>query len=420
MRRQVIVGVWSMLFLGWLSYMVAGVKLSQVLAARCGDALLRFGQGKFNDPALFIHRRGSELLWLGTLAAFVATVHLLLDRVLRQRGGAGRWRWAAHATVGFGLLNLWVGAAGHTALFWGTLGACGGLQNLIQFHFKRIMLEESAAPARAVLVGNSQTRAQIDESVLNERLGTNLWTTELHFPGSHGYDLLLIERQLRRAHPQFVICYLSESYFYNGSAGETVPNFFALADLSDSWRRGAVRHLERKGLFYGILGDVLPLFRYREVFAQCLLGSSAVQLKQAQYDTALAADLETRARDAAGSFRLGDECEFQKRAFEDFVVVCQRASRHIIVLDGQCNPMLTRHLNPAVRADLKIFLNQLKSKCSNLVVVDLDALPQQSFADYEDLTHVNSEAQRRFTLWLADFMEKQLFPPEGSTEPKAR
>lgn len=397
-----------MLLLGWLIHVTAGAMLSQLIAARVGAALLRFAQGKFNDPALFIHRRTGEVLWLITLAFLCAAAHSLLQRLIRRRASVVRWGWAAHATVGFALLNLWVGAAGNTAIFWGVIGAGAGFQNLMQFHFKRIVFEENPATPRAVLVGNSQTRAQIDEQLLNERLGTNLWTAELHFPGSHAYDLLLIERQLRRADPQFVICYLNESYFYNGTGGETVPNFFGVRDLFDGWRSDTVWHLEGKGVFYGLLGDVLPLFRSREAFAQRVLGAGAAQLKQSQYNTALAADLESRAREAAGKSRLGGVSEFQKAAFEEFVARCQRANRRIIALDGQCNPILTRQIDPAMRMDLSAFLDQMKARYTNLVVVPGTTLPPQASADYEDLTHVNPEAQHRFTEWLAVFMKTQL------------
>ena len=412
MRRRILFGTLGVLLLGWLIHVTAGAMLSQMLAARVGAALLRFGQGKFNDPALFIHRRTGELLWLITLAFLCAAGHPLLERLIRRRAGVIRWGWAAHAALGFTLLNIWMGAAGNTALFWGAVGAGAGFQNLMQFHFKRIVFEENPASRGAVLVGNSQTRAQIDEGLLNERFGTNLWTAELHFPGSHAYDLLLIERQLRRANPQLVICYLNENYFYNGSAGESVPSFFGLRELPDAWRRGAVRHLEGKGVFYGLLGDMLPLFRYREALAQRLFSASAVQLKQSQYNTSLAVDLETRAREAASRSQLDAESEFQKRAFEEFVARCQQANRRVIALDGQSNPILTRQLDPSVRTDLTSFLDQLQHGYSNLVVVRGNALPQQSSADYEDLTHVNPEAQRRFTLWLAEFIEKQVSRPQ--------
>lgn len=391
-----------------------GMKVSQLLAARVGGALLRFGQGKFTDPASFINHRGGELLWLLALAVLGGTAHWLLDGAIRRRFGKGRWRWAPHAGLSFVVLNLWMAAAGNTALFWGAVGLGAGFQNLMQFHFKRILFEESPVASRAVLVGNSQTRAQIDEELLNQQLGTNLWTAELHFPGSRAFDVLLIERQFRRANPQIVICYLNETYFYNGSAGETVPNFFAFRDLPETWRLGGMRYLERQGVFYGLLGDLVPLFRDRDALAQRVLGSLTLHLKQSQYNAALDLDLEARARELAVKTRLNDESKFQKDAFEELVARCQRAHRRVIILFGQCNPILTGKLDPILHEDLAKFLEQLHHRYSNLVIVGKESMPEQTAADYEDLTHINPEAQRRFSLWLVDYLKKDLATPSTS------
>ena len=56
----------------------------------------------------------------------------------------------------------------------------------------RHKLREVEKLAGPMLLGAAEpTRAQIDEGVMNDRLGKELWTTELHFPGSQIYDMLL-------------------------------------------------------------------------------------------------------------------------------------------------------------------------------------------------------------------------------------
>src|SRR6185369_7901094 len=239
MRRFFI--ICALMMAVWIGYLAVGAQVARMVAARVGGALIRVGQGKFPDAAVFVQGRIREALWLTTLVLLWIAAHWILDRFARAR--IQRYRWVVHGLAGFIFLNAWVGAAMNTALFWGAMGMGAGIQNLMQFHFKRILLEETRIPKRAVLVGSSQTRAQIDEDILNRELGTNLWTTELHFPGSHGYDVLLIERQFRRTRPQLAVCYLTEGYFYNGTHGLTPPNFFGWRDLPDAWRRGAFRYL---------------------------------------------------------------------------------------------------------------------------------------------------------------------------------
>ena len=390
---------WAGLLLGWVGYALAGGPVSRIMAVRFGNVLLRLGRDKFSDAAWFVECRLGEALWLATLVMLWIAAHWVLGRLIRAR--IQRERWVAQGLAGFVFLNLWIGAAMNTALFWGALLLGAGFQNLEQFHFKRILLEENPAHSRAVLMGSSQTRAEINAERLNNLLGTNLWTTELHFPGCHGYDLLLLERRIRRSDPRWVVCYVTEGYFYLSSEGETPPNFFGLVDLADGWRRGALRYLSRDEIFSGLLGDVLPLFRCREALAQRLFGSATVDLKQVQYNTSLQVDLQARAGEAASGFRLSPESEFQKKAFEEFVARCQQAHRRVVLLAGSYNPILARKINPAVRADLLAFLEELKSRYPNVVLIPESELPEQNPADYEDLSHVNADMRDRFTLYLA-------------------
>jgi hypothetical protein len=396
----------AFLLTNWLGYALAGRRVAQAVAGRFGGVLLRLGQDKFNDPTVFVQHRLREALWLATLVLLWIAAHWLLDRLIRGRIGCGRG--VVHGVTGFVCLNLWIGAASHTALFWGVIGAGAGIQNLMQFHFKRILLEENPAPRRAVLMGSSQTRAQIDENLLNQQLGTNLWTTELSFPGVQGYDLLLMERQIRRANPQLVICYVSEGYFYASSSSVTVPGFLQFRDVPDGLRRGGLRYLPGKGIFFGLVGDLLPLIRCREALAQRLFGPTIVGLQQQQYDRSLPSDLEARARGTASAYHLSAEADFEKQAFEDFVARCQQANRQVVLVVGSCNPILARQINPALHADMIRFLDRLKSRYSRVVLVPQSGLAEQTPADYVDLTHVNLDMQRRFSANLANWLARLL------------
>jgi len=394
------------LLTSWAGYALAGRLVAQAVAGRFGSGLIRLGQGNVSDPIPFVQHRLREALWLATLVLLWIAAHGLLDRLIRARIKYSRG--VVHGVAGFVCLNLWIYAASNTALFWGAMGIGAGIQLQMQFHFKRILLEENPMSRRAVLVGSSQTRAQINEELLNQRLGTNFWTAKLTYAGVQGYDLLLMERQIRRANPQVVICYVTEGYFYMGPTSATFPYFFQFRDLPDEWRRDGGRYLLGKSFFAGLFGDLLPFFRCREVLAQRLFGPAIVNLKQLQYDRSLQSDLEARARENAAAFHLSGVSDFEKQAFEDFVARCQQANRQVILLVGGYNPILARKIDPAIRADMIRFLDRLKSRYSRVVLVPQGDLPEQTPADYEDLTHVNRDMQRRFTADLADRLPKLL------------
>lgn len=397
---------WFFLIIGmglaasWLGYTLAGGATARLVAGHFGNALLHLGQDKFADPVWFIQHRLREALWLATVAGLLAFGYWLFGLFLRRRFASAIWQGVVQGVLGFILLNLWVGAAAHTALFWGMLGAGGGFQNLMQFEFKRILLEENRTPVRAVLMGNSQTRAEIKEELLNQAFGTNLWTTELHFPGSRGFDVLLLDDQIERANPQIVICYVTEIYFYAGAGGETVPGFLGWRNLPELWQLGGQHYLAWNRIFSGLLGDVCPIFRCRDVLAQRVFGPATAQLKQRQYDQALEPDLEKRAEEQKSHLRISGGSAFQKRAFEMFVARCQAAHRRVILLEGGFNPLYERQIDPAIHADMLSYLDGLKRRYANVTLVPASALPLQTAADYVDLNHVTEDMQRRFTLRL--------------------
>jgi hypothetical protein len=398
----IIVGVG--LAVGWLGYMLAGESAARLIAKHFGNTLLRLGQGKFTDPVWFVYNRLREALWLATAGELLAFTYWCLALLVRRRFAGAIWQGVVLGVLGFVMLNLWAGAATNTALFWGVLGVGGGLQNLMQFQMKRILLEEEQTPMRAVLMGNSQTRAEIKEELLNQAFGTNLWTTELHFPGAHGYDLLLLEDQIEKANPQIVICYLTEGYFYDGSHGQTPPNFLGWRDLPELWRLGGERYLSWDEILSGLLGDICPLFRCREVFVQRFFGPQTAQLKQMEYNQALEPDLRMRAEIEKSGFHLNAESDFQKQAFEVFVARCRAAHRRVILLEGGFNPLLERQIAPAVHSDMLNYLESLKERYANVTLIPASALPAQMPADYVDLDHVTEGMQRRFTLRLADLL----------------
>jgi hypothetical protein len=408
--RKLFFGAWIFLLVVWMFYLCVGAHLAQALTARLNGKIIHATQGKVADIAvpIFIQNRMKEALWLATLALLLVMMHWLFENWRRRKNIWKRSRWAIHGVVGFIFLNMWVGAAANTVLYWGFLGAGAGYESLMQFQLKRNLMNEYPGPQQAVLMGNSQTRSQIDEGQLNDLMGNRLWTTELHWPGSQGFDLLMVERQIREANPKIVICYLTGEYFYMGATGVSLPPFFSFREMPDLIRRGAFDQLPGNKFFYGILGDVMPVFRSRDILAQRFLGDVTVNLKQTTYDNSLKVDLEERAKEVVNSYKNDRATVFQKQAFEDFISRCEKAHRRVILFAGQSNPILESKLSPAFRADMTAFLEQIKSRHNNVILVSAAEMPVEVAADYQDLSHITPGPQKRFTAWLAGWLEKQL------------
>jgi hypothetical protein len=390
----------------WVLYGLLGKLISWRVAAHYGPRILAIGDGKFAHADKFVHLRMKDFAVLVTAACLLALALMVAGAVWRRRV-CGRAQWILQALGGFICLNCFAAFAGHTVLFWCVLFT-GARQthNYTQYQIKQGLMKEIDAPRQAVLLGSSQTRAEIDEGVLNNHLGARIWTTELHFPGSRAYDMILNLERLPPVKVDYVICYLSEGYFYTGVDSDAMMFFFGFRDLAEYRRlRRTGAGLGRNSIL-GLLGDAVPLFRCREPLAGRILGFRALNISQERYNRALSMNLAQRAKSEAASFRISADSDFQKRAFMDLAQKCRDKHSRLIVCCGQVNPILEKTLDPALRPDMLAFLRDRAAHDANIVLLDEGDLPSQTDADYDDLTHVNTAAQARFSEYIAGVLDK--------------
>ena len=379
--------------------MLAANWVGVFLGTRFGAVIDRVGKGKIADASGFI----GQAVWETGMLFLLGSVLLWLVLRIGKRM-AGHRRWIVQSITGFAALNLWIWGAMHTIVFWGGLYTGSATSNFTQFEFKKELLRHNRAAHQILLLGSSQTQAQVDENVLNQKLRPKIWTTELHFPGSKCIDLLLVLRKLRRSPADEVICYVSEYYFYSGLYATTPPYFGGVRNLALLKGIGLGAEMLKRPYVMGMIGDALPLFRCRESLKDRILGIALSEIGQVTYNTHLEADLEKRAEEAARTFNLDQDAEFQKRAFEEFLKEAERQGRKVMILEGQVNPILGRKIAPEIRSDMKKFLEVLSRSNANLTLIREADLPLQTAADYKDLTHVTEEGQKRFSNWLADYI----------------
>jgi hypothetical protein len=352
-----------------------------------------------------------DLALLATVASLLALACLLSGSWFRARLSP-RFRWAANSLVAFLCLNLFAAAASHTALFWCLLfTGRDNSHNYTQYQIKRALMPEVVAPRQAVLLGNSQTHAEIDKRLLNADLGRQLWTTELHFPGSRPFDMLLCLEDLPPVKIDYVITYASEGFFYSGANSEAAMFFMRWRALGQFYDCGGKNVDPGRYFTYGLLGDLFPLFRLREPVISRLFGVRILGLNQERRDLSLSADLAERAKTAAAGYRLGPESDFQKKAFALFAAKCRERHARLIVCCGQLNPIFGRALDPALRPDMLAWLHDLARRDPNLILLEESQLPVQTEKDYQDLTHVDEANQIRFTKYMETVLQKLLGPP---------
>jgi len=367
------------------------------LGQRFAEKILAVGQGKISSPDLFVTGRLFEAGWLIALFVLLALLLILAKRILQSRKSG----WAPLAICAFIAANVWLFAALHTALIWAALTTGGSNSNFTQFQFKQQLLDEHRTPRRAILLGSSQTQAQLDENILNQQLAGKLWATELHFPGSHALDLLLVLRRLRAEPADTIVCYLSEYYFYAGANSTTAPYFFHAEDIPLLKKLGWSEKLITQPFAMGVLAQAIPAFACREPFAYKLLGPTFNSIEQTRHDTSLETNLTARAESSAKVFALDSNAAIQKATFLEFVKEAGRQNRRLVLLEGQVNPLLGEKIPNTIRDDMRQFLRQLAATHPHVTLIPEGDLPPQPSSAYDDLTHVTKPVQKLFSTWFA-------------------
>ena len=390
----------------WVGFLFGGQHAANSVSRAAGSTLLRAGQGKFADVNIFVYARLREALFLLSVAWVLGILCWLICRTLKTLVSQ-KYAWAFITGVWLVALNVFVVAAMQTALFWALFWHGASTNNYAQHQFKEVLLAEAPRP-QAVLLGSSQTRAQIDENVLNRELAGRLWTTELHFPGSRAFDLWLMIRRVQPQQNDLVICYLSEGYFYTGADSTSLPYFLKLTDLQEITVLGKSLWWKQRNLYYGLLGDCLPLFRLRDPVAQRFLGASMVGLEQMRHDQGLSTNLHDRAKIVAAGFRDDETTEVQKAAFRAFIAECKRLRVKLVLCAGQLNPLVYGYLTPSCREGYLGFLRQIQEANPHVAVLVPETLGWHTPETYLDLTHITKPEQTRFTLQLSAWLQQNL------------
>lgn len=397
-----------LLILGWLLFIVAGRAASEWVVKISGEQLTRISDRKFNDSAGFIHERLFELLALTSLLVVLLYVGVAIHLFLKRKT-----LMVAHAIGGgltaYVLLNVYLYVCGNTALFWMALYSPVDIDNFVQYQIKRILRDEVKSERRAVILGNSQANRSIDETILNQQLGDSLWTTDLTQPGARGFDMLVLSRDTEWKEGDILISYISEVMFYGGGSGVVVSDFIHFGDLKDLNDLNGWSEMEEGSVTKGLLGRVVPSYRYGASFSKRILGADISSIRQRDYDAALEEDLDKQGENRSSAFSVDAGSRFQLDAFERMAGELVAAGGELVLIDGYVHPALDEQMPVLVREDMSRFLRELKKAHGDKVaIIKADELLPQSSESFDDLVHFSEDAQAKFSQRLADEL-KQMY-----------
>ena len=307
----------------------------------------------------------------------------------------------------FSLANVFAWCAGQTVLFWTLFYNKTQVDNFAQYQIKSALLREMSRRPHAILIGNSQTNTNIDEVLMNQMIGGRLWTTELSQPGAGAFDLLTLSRNMPLVKGDIIICYLSEIYFYgNGNSGGVPSDFFGFSEIPDVLSRKGWDLFPKGAIRSGLVGRLVPIYRYRNSLSHAILGWQIVNVKQSEFDASLETDLEEQARRRAPTLTLGRSSGFQQSAFAAAVAELSSKGCTTILIAGDTHPKLQKHMNSEVRKDMMAYLDRLRDAGKGSVIVVEGSeffTPEES--DFMDLVHFRKPSQERFTRRLIPYLE---------------
>ena len=395
-----------------LAYAVVLHFYGEVIATRLSDkfgsSLSAVSNGKFEDPATFILGRLWESLWL-SLALFGLVISFVwLSRRLRRHSKNPGRVGLINGVLAFVAFNLFVWACGQTVLFWSLFYNKRNVDNFAQYQIKRLLLDEVHDRQRVILIGNSQTNRSIDEIAINSALKGKLWATELTQPGARGFDMLILARDIPLRKGDWVVSYISEISFYGAGSGIVAADFLHFGEIRDLNEMQGWEMLSPGSARSGLLGRLLPLYRYRNSLSRRFLGAEAVGIRQRRHDSSLTPNLDELAEITASKLSIGKGSDFEKKSFARLADQLADAGCRFIIIRGALHPALEDRLEDGVSDDLDGFLSALgTTHPQSVAVIDGEGIMPTDEESFDDLVHFTKEAQARFSASFAEALAHQ-------------
>lgn len=408
------ISVGVVLTAGWLLFFTAGETIARAITKAAGGVLLRLSDGKFNDPQLFVAGRIREILWISTIALLLALAAWMFDRGAQRVTFYKQARGVWLGSILFVAVNVWWATAARTVTMWCLFYHRGGVvDNHAQFQIKKYLNPEVKAKKHVVLFGNSQVNTNIDERILNRLLAPDIWTTEMHQPGTCGFDATLLLRNLREMEADLFVDYVSPVPFYSGTNGMVISRNLRWRDLPDLVNWGGTDKLPHEAIKMGLAGRLIPLARDQASISQRVLGGAIISLSQQVFDSSLEADLGAQASRRRNGLRMGPVAEFEKHAFAQGIAETVARGRRFLLIMGSHHPTAESLMDPRIRPDFEAFINSLQDKHPGSVfVLPESELIQVNASDFADLVHWKEETRTRFSQSLAGEIPRYL---ESST-----
>jgi hypothetical protein len=262
------------------------------------------------------------------------------------------------------------------------------------------------------LLGSSQMNFAVDQDRLQTALPEKT-VAKRALPGLGIMQYALLGDQLIERGASCAVCWISD---FDAFREEAIPanrlRYFAtlkntrelaqVLGIAESWRnRGALADMFAAAL--------CPLWRDRDVISRVAKDFWRPLGRMNAMDDPSTGSNPSGSHDKQGAHleRLIRRTRLLEANFRSFNRFADTLSNHgvaLVVFEGHTNPEAMANVNPAFRSETRQRIHRMAG-IAGFTYVDETDMPALTAADFQDAYHLNDEARKRFTLYLADFLK---------------
>ena len=412
----------GILALSWVGYLLLASPVANWMGERFSDEILNIGRGRIVASVAFVEARALDSVYLLTIAIVLFELTRIVSCGIARRIDP-LWQWLPVSAVWFASFNVFVFMAGGTTLWWMALHLPHVNLQQTAFNIERLMLAESDAETKVVVIGSSQGQSEIDVGQLARYLRPAVNAGNLSYAGALADDMTLMHFQYQEIGPDVVVCYVSPLSLYKPVTGTrwlpllTTNSLASFVD-TDVWSLG-----EKVRLGQGVLGLAVPLFKQRIAFSHAMYGDvsefgytrpdSPLANKETAINGAVTEEPvlaswvpreDDRIRRAA-VYVLGENSDYLKKSLREFLRMSAEQDRTVVLINGQVHPELTGEISSKVIKDYDKFMAELETHKN--VIMLADDLKDHPAAEYTDWFHISPADRSVNTKRLAESLSKE-------------
>ncbi len=268
-----------------------------------------------------------------------------------------------------------------------------------EFRFAHRLISE---PGAVFIVGSSQAREDYDTEALSEKLGVSV--KNLGLSGASFLDWYMLSGDLIEEEPSTIIftTYIGD---INGSMIFNPLRFDIGKGIEVA--RGDIFAM-REGMFRGLVAEILPSFRYRDIFSHAMYRSLGGNTEYVEYGAIQNPPeyFKNELQNAKVRHTLSSDAARQREMFLKFARDIHEKGITLIIVRGPLYPGFERFVDPALEDYYTDTLMQASEEFGAVYVKE-EELPRFSPSDFADFTHLNSVGRAKMTERIAQLIPLQ-------------